>query len=112
MLDPQDEAFDHRLATHLVSLYHQSKEMAEEEDLVSCLVKSSLKWEHWPLLCALCTLHPPQDMATLKDYIAFARMHIHPELSEEAAQSLVQAYVGQWAAAAWWWSGSACGSVR
>lgn len=37
MLDPQDEAFDHRLATHLVSLYHQSKEMAEEEDLVCCV---------------------------------------------------------------------------
>ena len=35
-------------------------------------------------------------MATLRDYVAFARMHIHPELSEEAAQSLVQAYVGKW----------------
>ena len=30
MLDPQDEQFDRRLATHLVSLYHQSK--ADEED--------------------------------------------------------------------------------
>ena len=29
MLDPQDEHFDRRLATHLVSLYHQSKEDEE-----------------------------------------------------------------------------------
>lgn len=31
MLDPQDEQFDRRLATHLVSLYHQSK--ADEENV-------------------------------------------------------------------------------
>jgi len=35
MLDPQDEQFDHRLATHLVSLYHQSKEDEEGAYLVS-----------------------------------------------------------------------------
>ena len=29
MLDPQDEQFDRRLATHLVSLYHQSQEDEE-----------------------------------------------------------------------------------
>lgn len=34
MLDPQDEQFDHRLATHLVSLYHQSKEDEEGAYLV------------------------------------------------------------------------------
>lgn len=66
MLDPQDDAFDRRLATHLVSLYHQSKEMAEEENL---------------------------DMNTLRDYIAYARRFIQPKLAEEAAQALVQAYV-------------------
>ena len=31
MLDPQDELFDRRLATHLVSLYHQTE--ADEETL-------------------------------------------------------------------------------
>lgn len=34
MLDPQDEFYDRRLATHLVSLYHQTQEEEEEEYLV------------------------------------------------------------------------------
>ena len=34
MLDPQDDAFDRRLATHLVSLYHQSQERMKEEFMV------------------------------------------------------------------------------
>lgn len=33
-------------------------------------------------------------MATLRDFIAYARTYIHPKLSEEAGQALVQAYVG------------------
>ena len=69
MLDPQDEQFDRRLATHLVSLYHQS--MADEEGAYL-------------------------DMAVLRDYIAFARTYVHPDLSEEAGQALIQAYVGEW----------------
>ena len=69
MLDPQDEQFDRRLATHLVSLYHQSA--AEEEGAYL-------------------------DMAILRDFIAFARTYIHPDLSEEAGQALIQAYVGEW----------------
>ena len=68
MLDPQDEQFDRRLATHLVSLYHQS--MADEEGA-------------------------HLDMAVLRDYIAFARTYVHPDLSEEAGQALIQAYVGE-----------------
>jgi len=35
ILDPQDEHFDRRLATHLVSLYHMSEADAEEKDVVS-----------------------------------------------------------------------------
>ncbi|RXN24671.1 DNA replication licensing factor mcm4 [Labeo rohita] len=66
MLDPQDEAYDRRLAHHLVSLYYQSEEQIEEEYL---------------------------DMAMLKDYIAFARTSVHPRLSEEASQALIEAYV-------------------
>ena len=34
-------------------------------------------------------------MATLRDYIAYARSYIHPVLSEEAGQALVHAYVGE-----------------
>ncbi len=68
MLDPQDEQFDRRLATHLVSLYHQSL-MEKEESFM--------------------------DMADLRDYIAFGRSYIHPQLSEEAGQALIHAYVGK-----------------
>ena len=34
-------------------------------------------------------------MSILKDYIAYARTHIQPKLSEEASQRLIQAYVGR-----------------
>lgn len=63
MLDPQDEAYDRRLASHLVSLYYQSEEQMEEEYL---------------------------DMAVLRDYIAYARTYINPRLSEEASQALIE----------------------
>ncbi|XP_071957644.1 DNA replication licensing factor mcm4-A-like [Antedon mediterranea] len=66
MLDPQDELYDRRLANHLVSLYHQGKEETEEEHL---------------------------DMNLLRDYISYARSYIHPKLSEEASQLLIQSYV-------------------
>uniref|UniRef100_A0A8C6T9C3 DNA replication licensing factor MCM4 n=1 Tax=Neogobius melanostomus TaxID=47308 RepID=A0A8C6T9C3_9GOBI len=66
MLDPQDEAYDRRLAHHLVSLYYQSEEQMEEEFL---------------------------DMAVLRDYIAYARTYINPRLGEEAGQALIEAYV-------------------
>uniref|UniRef100_A0A8C5FKI4 DNA replication licensing factor MCM4 n=1 Tax=Gadus morhua TaxID=8049 RepID=A0A8C5FKI4_GADMO len=64
MLDPQDEAYDRKLAHHLVSLYYQSEEQLEEENL---------------------------DMAVLKDFIAYARSYIQPKLSEEAGQALIEA---------------------
>lgn len=66
MLDPQNEAFDRRLAKHLVSLYYKTAPEAEDT-----LV----------------------DMSVVRDYLAFAKEHIHPLLSEEAQQKLVQAYV-------------------
>jgi len=34
-------------------------------------------------------------MGILKDYIAYARSYVNPKLSEEAAQYLIQAYVGK-----------------
>ncbi|KAM3877301.1 DNA replication licensing factor mcm4-B-like [Diretmus argenteus] len=66
MLDPKDDAYDRRLAHHLVSLYYQSEEQMQEEFL---------------------------DMAVLKDYIAYARTYIHPRLKEDASQALIEAYV-------------------
>ena len=38
MLDPQDELYDRRLASHLVSLYHISEREAEEEFVVRIFV--------------------------------------------------------------------------
>ncbi|XP_072013660.1 DNA replication licensing factor mcm4-A-like [Amphiura filiformis] len=66
ILDPQDEIFDRRLANHLVSLYHQGKEVSDDEHL---------------------------DMAVLRDYISYARTYVNPKLSEDSSQMLVQAYV-------------------
>uniref|UniRef100_A0A8C9CEW2 DNA replication licensing factor MCM4 n=1 Tax=Phocoena sinus TaxID=42100 RepID=A0A8C9CEW2_PHOSS len=66
MLDPQDEAYDRRLAHHLVSLYFRSEEQAQEEVM---------------------------DMAVLRDYIAYARSAVLPRLSQDASQALIEAYV-------------------
>ncbi|NWV79249.1 MCM4 factor, partial [Dasyornis broadbenti] len=66
MLDPRDEAYDRRLARHLVSLYYQTEEQMEEEYM---------------------------DMAVLRDYIAYARGYVNPRLGEEASQALIEAYV-------------------
>merc|ERR1719457_431553 len=66
ILDPQDEQFDRRLGTHLVSLYHKTGQSAEEEEL---------------------------DLAALKDYISFAKHNVSPKLSEDASQTLVSSYV-------------------
>ncbi|KAK9745191.1 MCM P-loop domain [Popillia japonica] len=66
ILDPQNELFDRRLAKHLVSLYYRTREQEEDEIL---------------------------DMSILRDYIAYAKEHVHPKLGEEASQRLIQAYV-------------------
>lgn len=65
VLDPQDEAFDRRLARHLVSLYYKTTQRDEEV----------------------------LDLSILRDYIAYAKEHVHPKLSEEASQKLIQVYV-------------------
>ncbi|KAK7865107.1 hypothetical protein R5R35_014639 [Gryllus longicercus] len=66
MLDPQDELFDRRLARHLVSLYYKTSDCEDDEVM---------------------------DMNILRDYIAYAREHVHPKLSGLASQRLIQAYV-------------------
>lgn len=66
ILDPQSELFDKRLARHLISLYYKRPEQELDEVL---------------------------DMSVMRDYIAYAKEHVHPKLSEEASQKLIQAYV-------------------
>ncbi|XP_043464971.1 DNA replication licensing factor MCM4 [Leptopilina heterotoma] len=66
MLDPQNDTFDRRLGKHMVSLYYKGEPEVEDELI---------------------------DMSVLRDYIAYAKEHIKPVLSEEAQQRLVQAYV-------------------
>ena len=34
-----------------------------------------------------------QDMSILRDYLTYAKTFVHPTISEEAGQSLIQAYV-------------------
>lgn len=66
ILDPQDELYDRKLASHLVSLYFHSQEQSEEEFL---------------------------DMSILRDFIAYAKATVQPKISEDAGQSLIQEYV-------------------
>lgn len=65
ILDPQNETFDRRLAHHLVSLYYKNPE--EQSEIL--------------------------DMSIMRDYIAYAKENIHPKLTEESSQKLIQAYV-------------------
>lgn len=45
------------------------------------------------LLYCICLSIHLQDMGILRDYIAYAREHIHPKLTEPAQQKLIQAYI-------------------
>jgi DNA replication licensing factor MCM4 len=68
LLDPEDELYDRRLAAHLVSLYHIGD--TERGDHVDCM-----------------------DMTILRDYIAYAKMHFKPTLTEQSGKALVEAYL-------------------
>lgn len=70
ILDPQDEAFDRKLANHLVSLYYHDQDQMQKEKEFMC-------------------------MNDIKDYLAYAKANIHPLISEKAGQALIQAYVEQ-----------------
>ncbi|CAJ0946215.1 unnamed protein product, partial [Mesorhabditis belari] len=66
MVDPQDEKYDRRLASHLVSLYYRR----EGEDV-----------------------NERFDMALLRDYIAYAKAFVYPVITEEASQFLIDKYL-------------------
>lgn len=68
LLDKANEANDRKLARHLVSLYGNGVgKLGNEADLI--------------------------PMATVRDYIAYARATCHPQLLPEAANALCQHYV-------------------
>lgn len=68
ILDPEDELYDRRLATHLVSLYHTCDERIDQSGM--CV-----------------------SMDDLKDYIMYAKTQFKPKLTEESSRSLVEAYL-------------------
>ena len=66
ILDPQCDTYDSKLATHMVSLYYTTLDENEDEQI---------------------------DKSVVRDYLAFAKEHVHPILNEESQQRLIQAYV-------------------
>ncbi|KAJ4788540.1 DNA helicase [Rhynchospora pubera] len=66
ILDKADEQTDRRLAKHIVSLFFQNPDNSVQEVL---------------------------DLTTLVAYISYAKKHIHPVLSDEAAEELTRQYV-------------------
>jgi DNA replication licensing factor MCM4 len=65
ILDNPNVEHDRRLAQHLVGLYYETPNVVQ----------------------------PPMDHALLRDYIEYARENIHPEISDEAAEHLVESYL-------------------
>lgn len=68
ILDPEDELYDRRLATHLVSLYHTCDERIDHGNTAL-------------------------EMDILKDYIMYAKTQFKPKLTEESGRALVEAYL-------------------
>ncbi|XP_022136178.1 DNA replication licensing factor MCM4 [Momordica charantia] len=66
ILDKADEQTDRRLAKHIVSLHFDNPEGIEQDFL---------------------------DLHTLTSYVSYARKHVHPQLSDEAAEELTRGYV-------------------
>ncbi|XP_031099337.1 DNA replication licensing factor MCM4 [Ipomoea triloba] len=66
MLDKADEQTDRRLAKHIVALHFENPENLVQEFI---------------------------DLPTLTAYVSYARKHVHPQLSDEAAEELTRGYV-------------------
>lgn len=65
ILDAPNVSNDRQLAQHLVGLYYETPNVVQ----------------------------PPLDHGLLRDYIAYARENIHPELSDLASRELIAAYI-------------------
>jgi len=68
ILDPQDEQYDKKLASHLVKLYYNKDEAQQREE-------ESFEMKH------------------LRNYIKYAKQTFNPVLSDAAGQQLIQNYV-------------------
>ncbi|KAK4477135.1 hypothetical protein RD792_016346, partial [Penstemon davidsonii] len=66
ILDKADEQQDRRLAKHIVALHFEDPDNSEQDVI---------------------------DLPTLSAYLSYARTHIHPRLSDEAAEELTRGYV-------------------
>ena len=66
ILDPNNSAYDSKLAKYLISIYHGDQETGGQE-----LISNEL----------------------MKDYIAYARANVHPKLTEQANACLIDKYV-------------------
>ncbi|KAI3448007.1 hypothetical protein Pfo_004672 [Paulownia fortunei] len=66
ILDKADEQTDRRLAKHIVALHFEDPDDSEQNVI---------------------------DLHTLTAYVSYARKHIHPQLSDEAAEELTRGYV-------------------
>ncbi|CAA0826578.1 DNA replication licensing factor MCM4 [Striga hermonthica] len=66
ILDKADEQTDRRLAKHIVALHFDDPDSSEQDVI---------------------------DLPTLTAYVSYARQHIHPQLSDEAAEELTRGYV-------------------
>ncbi|KAL0454144.1 UNVERIFIED_CONTAM: DNA replication licensing factor MCM4 [Sesamum latifolium] len=63
ILDKADEQMDRRLAKHIVALHFEDPDNSEQDVI---------------------------DLPTLTAYVSYARKHIHPQLSDEAAEELTR----------------------
>merc|ERR1719341_3037179 len=68
ILDPQDEQYDKKLASHLVRLYYDANEVEQREEEAF-------------------------EMKHLRNYIKYAKQTYNPVLSDAAGQQLIQNYV-------------------
>ena len=80
LLDKADEGSDRKLARHLIGLYHPEDGQGGGLGRAATAFLGGVPYE-------------PVPTRTLRDYIAFAREHCHPALSQAAADDLAAAYV-------------------
>uniref|UniRef100_A0A7E4UQJ7 DNA replication licensing factor MCM4 n=1 Tax=Panagrellus redivivus TaxID=6233 RepID=A0A7E4UQJ7_PANRE len=66
-LDPADSNYDRRLGTHLMSIFGDDNVEEQEEILL--------------------------DQALMRDYITYAKINIHPKLTEDSSQCIIDKYL-------------------
>lgn len=85
MLDPQDELFDRRLASHLISLYKGPPPAAtadNDDDDNGIVIEPTVMQQRDAI-----------ELDLLRDYIQYARRNVRPRISELARERMIDAYV-------------------